>query len=281
MRYYKEAINGPDFLGYGNHLPTTRLIPLLLVFFTLFCHNNANAQNIDEPLDSPPSNAQASEQQPSTSESLKTFTHDYWQQRFTKHAERVNWHDYQLQIEVTIPDAAAKLSPCSQEYQIEASSSALPVGQQRLRLRCPDTPGWTVMTRSQISVVMPVVIARIALEPEHYLQQSDLLLAPILLTAQHSDVLTDLEQAQGRRPQRALRPGQPVRNRMLKAALFVRKGDKVRLEMTVGEVSMSMQGIALQDGQQGETISVRNERSGKVISAQVTGVGQLTLSGAP
>ncbi|MNG26776.1 flagellar basal body P-ring biosynthesis protein FlgA [compost metagenome] len=40
-----------------------------------------------------------------------------------------------------------------------------------------------------------------------------------------------------------------------------------------------MQGTALQDGQKGETISVRNERSGKIISAQVTGMNVLRLHG--
>lgn len=284
MRYHKEAISRPVLCKSHNIVLIVRRFTLLLASaITLLGSGNGHAQAADAPPN-PPSAAQSTQEADrgsTTTEALERFTHDYWQQRVTEHAQRLNWHGYELQIEVSIPTAANKLTPCRQAYQPEANASALPVGQQRLRLRCPDKPGWTVIARSQIAVVMPVVIARVALEPDNYVQQGDLLLAPILLTAQHGDVLTAPEQAVGRRPQRALRPGQPIRNRMLEAALLVHKGSKVRLEMSTGEMSISMQGTALQDGQKGETISVRNERSGKIISAQVTGMNVLRLHGDP
>lgn len=208
---------------------------------------------------------------------LKQFVRDYWQQRFTQHAQRVNWRDYQWQSEISIPEAVSKLPPCRQPYQVEDSQVKFPVGRHSLRLRCPDSPGWVITTRSQISVLMPVVVARVATGQEHYLQESDLAVTQVLLTPQMDDVLTDPAQAIGRRPQRSLRAGQPVRNRMLEAALLVRKGDKVSLTLAEGEMSISMQGTALQDGQKGETISIKNEKSGKVISASVSGPGQLLI----
>lgn len=212
---------------------------------------------------------------------LKQFVHDYWQQRFVQHAESLNWHDYQWQIEVTLPEAVSKLPPCRQPYQAEAGLVNLPVGRQRLRLRCPDKPGWLITTRGEISVLIPVVVTRTALAPDHVLQATDLAITQILLTAQQADVLTEPAQAIGRRPQRALRAGQPVRNKMLEVALLVRKGDKVRLTLIEGGMSISMEGTALQDGQKGEIISIRNERGGKIISAEVSGPGQLLRRDQP
>lgn len=208
---------------------------------------------------------------------LKLFVHNYWQQRFKQHAERVNWRDYQWQIEITVPEAIGKLPPCQQPYQAEDSQSKLPIGRQPLRVRCPDSPGWMVTTRSQISVLMPVLVTRTALSPEHYLQASDLAVTQTLLTAHQDDVLIDPAQAIGRQPLRPLRAGQPVRNKMLAAALLVRKGDNVRLTMNDGTMSISMEGTALQNGQRGEIISVKNGTSGKIISASVTGPGQLLI----
>jgi len=209
---------------------------------------------------------------------LKQFVSAYWQQRFLQHAGRVNWRDYQWQIEVVIPDAVSKLPPCRQPYQAEDAQTNLPIGRQPLRVRCPDSPGWLVTTRSQISVLMPVVVTRNALSQDHVLQASDLAVTQILLTAQQDDVLIDPAQAIGRRPLRSLRAGQPVRNRLLEAAMLVRKGDKVHLTLADGDMSISMAGIALQDGQKGEIIGVKNEKSGKVISAAVSAPGQLLIS---
>lgn len=274
------ATIGPVFLGWFKFCQSNwlglYLIPFIL-FATLLFGGDARAST------GPESAVSAAEATTPVVDlaALKQFVHDYWQQRFEQYAERVNWRDYQWQIEVTIPEAVSKLPPCRQPYQAETVQVHFPVGRQRLRLRCPDTPGWFITTRSQVSVLMPVVVTRIALDPEHYLQAGDLAVTQILLTAQQGDVLTDLAQAVGRRPQRALRAGQPVRNKMLEAALLVRKGDKVSLTMVEGGLSISMEGTALQDGQKGEIISIKNEKSGKNISATVSGPGQLQILNEP
>lgn len=285
------AISGPIFLERAQNrlLPRSRRLPISLAFALLSASGTLRAAPPEEAAIAETTTPTIATSAASATVSaasgtnpalldqteLKRFVETYWQQRFTEHAERVNWRDYHWQIDTVIPEAAAKLPPCRQTYQVEASFANLPVGRQRLRLRCPDKPGWTITTSSQISVLMPVVTTRTALAPEHYLQASDVVLTQILLTAHQSDVLIDPAQAIGRRPLRALRPGQPVRNKMLEAALLVRKGDKVRLTMIEGEMSISMEGIALQDGQKGEIISIKNTRGGSIISAQVSGPGQL------
>lgn len=280
IRRTPTATIGPVFLGWFKFCQSNwfglHLIPFIL-FATLLFGGDVRASTGPEPAVSA-AEATTPVVDPAA---LKQFVHDYWQQRFEQYAERVNWRDYQWQIEVTIPEAVSKLPPCRQPYQAESVQVHFPVGRQRLRLRCPDTPGWFITTRSQVSVLMPVVVTRIALDPEHYLQAGDLAVTQILLTAQQGDVLTDLAQAVGRRPQRALRAGQPVRNKMLEAALLVRKGDKVSLTMVEGGLSISMEGTALQDGQKGEIISIKNEKSGKNISATVSGPGQLQILNEP
>lgn len=284
------AINGPKFSvcrhsrqATGFRLP---LSALLLAVTWLLCGDGHASQAPEaeavhaQPKPGPAAPLTQAEQPPSNVDvtALKQFVHDYWRQRFVQHAERVNWRDYQWQIEVTVPKAVSKLPPCLQPYQPEAGLVNLPVGRQRLRLRCPDKPGWLITARSEISVLMPVVVTRTALDPEHYLQAADLAVTQILLTAQQADVLIDPAQAIGRRPQRGLRAGQPVRNKMLEAALLVRKGDKVRLTLAEGGMSISMEGTALQDGQKGEIISIKNDRGGKIVSAEISGPGQLIIS---
>ncbi|MDA8479952.1 flagellar basal body P-ring formation chaperone FlgA [Citrobacter sp. Awk 4] len=282
-RHTHLAIIGPTFnfcrtRQRGAQFPSRLMGIFLAVALLLFCGKSLASTALPAQPTTVDSTAPRKSPTPGVDPTaLKQFVHDYWQQRFTQHAQRVNWRDYQWQIEVSIPDAVSKLPPCRQPYQPEDSQVKFPVGRHSLRLRCPDSPGWVITTRSQISVLMPVVVARVATGQEHYLQESDLAVTQVLLTPQMDDVLTSPAQAIGRRPQRSLRAGQPVRNRMLEAAMLVRKGDKVNLTLAEGEMAISMQGTALQDGQKGETISIKNEKSGKVISASVSGPGQLLI----
>lgn len=281
MKRRTTAISGPSIYFCRIHGLIADFRPLLSLLFltasSLFCGDSHAAQ--PPPTEAEPASRVAVPTPGQDEGTLKQFVRDYWQRRFALHAERVNWRDYQWQIEVSIPEAVSKLPPCRQTLQAETGLVNLPVGRQRLRLRCPDTPGWLITSRSEISVLMPVVVTRTALAPEHVLQVSDLAVTQLLLSAQQADVLTDPAQAIGRRPLRALRAGQPVRNRALEAAMLVRKGDKVRLTLSEGGMAIAMEGIALQDGQKGEIISIRNERGGKVISATVSGPGQLQAFG--
>lgn len=212
-----------------------------------------------------------------TTESLTQFVSDYWRQRFIQYASRVDWQDYQWSIKVVIPEGVKKLPTCQRPYQVNDTQDNLPVGRQSLRVQCPDTPGWSLTTRSQITVLMPVVTVKMALAQEHVLQASDLSITTIQLAAHQADVLTKQEQAVGLRSLRPMRAGQPVRARLLEAVWLVRKGDKVQLTLTDGKMSVSMEGTALQNGQKGEVISIKNEKSGKIISASVSAPGRLEV----
>ncbi|MHA1066760.1 flagellar basal body P-ring formation chaperone FlgA [Enterobacter ludwigii] len=212
-----------------------------------------------------------------TSDSLTQFVSGYWRQRFIQYASRVDWHDYQWSIKVVIPEGVKKLPSCQRPYHVDDTQDNLPVGRQSLRVQCPDIPGWSLTTRSQITVLMPVVTVKMALAQEHVLQTSDLSVTTIQLAAHQADVLTRPEQAVGLRSLRPMRAGQPVRARLLEAVWLVRKGDKVQLTLTDGKMSVSMEGTALQNGQKGEVISIRNEKSGKIISALVSAPGRLEV----
>ncbi|MGL5497528.1 MAG: flagellar basal body P-ring formation chaperone FlgA [Aeromonas sobria] len=201
----------------------------------------------------------------------------YWQELFEQWAQTQGWRDAQVQIEVVLPSGAAQLFRCKQPYQFTSNARSLKLGQQRVHVYCPDTPGWTLMVRGRIQVTLPALMTLVNLDKQQIIQASDLVYRPIQVASHQHDVLVDLARAVGRRPIRPIAAGTPLRNRYLEAALLVHKGDKVKL--TIGEEGwqIALEGLALDNAQLGERVQVKNERSGKILSAIVIGVGKVSV----
>ncbi len=77
----------------------------------------------------------------------------------------------------------------------------------------------------------------------------------------------------GSRTKRIIQEGEPLLTSMVEEVPVIGRGDKVLLIVTVGGVSVSARGTALQDGAPGDLISVRNDRGGKRLPCTVVSAG--------
>ena len=90
--------------------------------------------------------------------------------------------------------------------------------------------------------------------------------------------LTALKQAIGKKLTRPLLPDQVLAPIHVQMADAIRKGDQVVISARSAGISVRMQGEALSDGIIGKQISVRNQRSNRVIRARVIGPGQVEVA---
>jgi flagellar basal body P-ring formation protein FlgA len=84
--------------------------------------------------------------------------------------------------------------------------------------------------------------------------------------------------AAGKVATRALRPGEFLTRRSVGDADFIRSGAMVQLLVETGSLRMSVTVRALQNGKLGDRIKVRNMDSDRVITAVVTGRGEVRVS---
>lgn len=82
----------------------------------------------------------------------------------------------------------------------------------------------------------------------------------------------------GRAAKRPLPAGQPIKIGEITAALLVAKNSVIDVRVLSGALIVNMQGRALEDGVEGETIRVLNTRSNKTIHGVVTGPNQVTIA---
>ncbi|MDA0962328.1 MAG: flagellar basal body P-ring formation chaperone FlgA [Proteobacteria bacterium] len=82
-------------------------------------------------------------------------------------------------------------------------------------------------------------------------------------------VFSEIEPLIGRKMVQTLSAGVPIRERHLQMEWSVRADDPIVIETDSGQMVISMAGIALENGQTGDFIRVRNLRSQKIVVGQV------------
>jgi len=100
-----------------------------------------------------------------------------------------------------------------------------------------------------------------------------------------NDIARSLDEVIGRVPRRAIRAELPVFRTDLMEPYQVQRGEIVQVTAISGGTELSMEAVAQSSGRQGDTISLKNERSGKTFLARIEGkdralvvVGPLAMS---
>jgi len=89
--------------------------------------------------------------------------------------------------------------------------------------------------------------------------------------------LSDPDQALGQRLKRGIGEGTLLTPRMLLAEELVSRGDEVMILAQRGALVVRMYGTAMASGGQGDQIKVKNVTSSRIISAQVSAAGEVTV----
>ncbi|MEH6725431.1 MAG: flagellar basal body P-ring formation chaperone FlgA, partial [Hyphomicrobiales bacterium] len=76
---------------------------------------------------------------------------------------------------------------------------------------------------------------------------------------------------------RAMRPGVPISANDVQPPTLIARNDRVVIELRTGRLSISADGRAMEAGAEGDTISVINTHSKRVIDARVIGRGRVEL----
>ena len=89
--------------------------------------------------------------------------------------------------------------------------------------------------------------------------------------------LTDAEQLVGRMAKRPLKAGQILRQSDVAVSPVIRKNDLIRLVVKTGQMTLSVQGKALQDAALGQTVRVVNTNSNRQLTGTVIDAGTVAI----
>jgi len=124
-----------------------------------------------------------------------------------------------------------------------------------------------------------VVPARDILRGE-VLGETDLTYADVAGTALAPATVTRFETLTGMQTRRALRAGEPLRPDDVRRPVVVTKGQSVTMTFTAPGVELSAMGRAMSEGGVGDTVTVQNPVSFRMVTATVTGPGTVRAEAA-
>lgn len=182
------------------------------------------------------------------------------------------------EVEINRIDPRLRLPLCDKELTISLESPAQPIGRVTMRVRCDGSSPWTVFVPGEVRLYRDVVTAIRPLKRETVLSDMDVSLMERDVGLLNQGYLTSLKQVVGKKLTRPLQPDQVVAPAHVEQAEAIRKGEQVVISARSGGMSVRTPGEALSDGAIGKQISVRNQRSKRIVKARVIGPGQVEVA---
>jgi flagellar basal body P-ring formation protein FlgA len=120
-------------------------------------------------------------------------------------------------------------------------------------------------------VELPVMVTRVSAGAIP--GPDDVRMARVHIASVHTEVVRDRAMVIGMQVKRQLQAGVPIPVAELMQPTQISRGEPVRLQLQVGGLSLTGQGVALESGAAGELIRVRNISSQAVLETEVVGPG--------
>jgi flagella basal body P-ring formation protein FlgA len=170
-------------------------------------------------------------------------------------------------------DSRVSIPECKSKLKFFASNEALNQSNITVKASCPDN-NWYMFLVVRATVMQPVVVISSAVSPGTVLSKQNVELVEMEKRHLRSTTYADIEEVIGARIKRRLRPGRPVQPNNL---CFVCKGDSIVIKASSTGMQVKANGIALEDGNIGDTIVVRNSRSKKQLDARVISISEVKV----
>lgn len=144
------------------------------------------------------------------------------------------------------------------------------------RISCQSPTRWTVFLPAEAKRYASVAVLGRNLERGQRLGDNDFAFEERALSGIGQPVRSAVE-ATGKSARRSLPAGTVLMSSMLQQALLIQRGQAVTIVAERPGLRIESAGTALEPGTLGQSIRVRNERSGRVVAGQVTAEGSVAI----
>lgn len=175
-----------------------------------------------------------------------------WDIRVHRLDRRLRLHACATPLETFAPHGRVKLS-----------------GRTTVGVRCNDAKTWKLYVPVSIDQYLDVIVARHPLRTGQRVSAADLTTARKNAASMPYGYYRETGAVVGQAVKQPVATGDVIRPGTLAAPTLVRRGQELILVADTGSVTVSMSGVALENGTRGERIRVRNTRSGRTVEGTV------------
>lgn len=209
-------------------------------------------------------------------DALRTRILDFAQNHFRQtYGEQKFASDVKLRVSQL--DQRLKLTRCEGKIRFELIQAAHQSRNLTVKTNCEGEKRWSIYVPLTIEIYDNVVVAARNLGRGSIIGEDDLRYLRVDTSSLPPGYVVDKNRVLGMELRRAARDGSYLVLSSLEAPQVVNKGDSVLLEARQSALTVAAKGTALDNGQVGEQIKVRNNQSERVVDALVTGPGRVTV----
>ena len=179
-----------------------------------------------------------------------------------------------LRILVRDVDQRIDIPFCDTPYSFETNASPSQQSNVSVKVSCNDT-NWYLFMHASVNIVQEVVVTNDNLSPGTLLSRHNLKVIEVDKNKLRGTSFTSVDEVAGARIKRRIRAGNIIDDRML---CFICKGDRVTIAAISNGLSITVYGVAQEDGVLGDTIQVRNISSDKMVYAKIASTSQVEIS---
>jgi flagella basal body P-ring formation protein FlgA len=166
-------------------------------------------------------------------------------------------------------DGRLRLKLCDTALETFSNNNSLRGGRVTIGVRCTGTAPWTLYVPVAIVAQTYIVMIDGPLPRGTLLTAQNLRMEQRPLTALPPQYMTSVDQLVGLELTRAVSGTTIATPNMVQARDLVAKGQDVVILASGANIQVRMAGVALQKGQQGERINVKNSTSGRTVQAVI------------
>lgn len=183
-----------------------------------------------------------------------------------------------MEVAVSNLDARLRLPKCATPLRQEITSPRPYGSNVSVKVNCDSPRPWTIYVPARVDTFAEVAVVARSVARGEILTLEDVTLRRMSTSQGGFGLVLDVQQVIGKELKRRLEAGEPVRLSHIKASQVIRKGDRVVLEASTSGVSVVTTGTALANGEVGEQIQIRNEKSERVVDAEVVAPGKARIA---
>lgn len=196
-------------------------------------------------------------------------------QDIKNYANQHGWKHYTTTISTFIPATADHLPTCTKPLAIRRLDyHHQPIGNLKRQIVCHD-PGqsWQLNAQLKVKITLPAVVAKTTINRNTQLTTEMMKMVSITIR-QPKDFATTISSLVNKTAKRRILGGQVVSPSFLEHKWMIEKGDEVVVIASKNGFQASIKGIALEDGDHGSQIRIKNRSSEKIIRAIVMAKGK-------
>ena len=186
--------------------------------------------------------------------------------------------DEKLQIDIPAATQPLQLTKCAQTIAMN-----IPGGAQAdvtsVEVSCPGINGWHIYIPVDVQVLSKVAIAKRTVPAGEVFSNDDVDFAYYNKNRLYGGYFTNPEEIIGNLANHIVPQGTVLNKHNVQLPLIVHRNQTVSLSVQIGNLMVSMQGIAHGDGAMNDTIKVLNPSSKRVLDAVVIGPNQTKVIG--